>query len=353
MSDTALRNAQARRAALADKISQLNQSLAVLADELERVDQWIELWHKFDVLEDEQAGLDDSKQDRTAVRAHPEPVDDVDSEKPERTRTTGNPRKEDVAAAARQIIEEVGDPVPRADMLRLLAEKGIVIVGKDPEQVLSTMLWRMREKASIARVPTGGYWLAERPHSASGYLPEDRSDVLKQALSTPMNEVGRPSVDDLDEDEATARHAELSAEITEANRLYYAEDAPEITNGHYDALRRELTAIEGRFPNLTGKADEKAAPASDTGAGLSSPKDLATAAMNYLKSMGADDRKILSRYIENEREIPEGTKQALVRYYMDVSGKEYVKGSGFREIFESALESAIASDEEKTRSYAS
>ncbi len=54
----------------------------------------------------------------------------------------------------------------------------------------------------------------------------------------------------LDEDTATARHAELSEAIHRANRLYYEEDAPEISDVEWDALMRELVAIETAFPAL-------------------------------------------------------------------------------------------------------
>ena len=51
-------------------------------------------------------------------------------------------------------------------------------------------------------------------------------------------------------DVAAARHAELVAAIGRANRLYYVEDAPELTDAEYDALFRELVALEAAFPAL-------------------------------------------------------------------------------------------------------
>lgn len=49
---------------------------------------------------------------------------------------------------------------------------------------------------------------------------------------------------------ARARHAELVAVIERANRLYYEEAAPELTDAEYDALFRELVALEAAFPEL-------------------------------------------------------------------------------------------------------
>ncbi|MDR1431526.1 MAG: NAD-dependent DNA ligase LigA [Propionibacteriaceae bacterium] len=51
-------------------------------------------------------------------------------------------------------------------------------------------------------------------------------------------------------DNAAARHAELSAEITEHRRRYYLMDSPTISDGEFDALMRELQALEDRHPEL-------------------------------------------------------------------------------------------------------
>src|SRR5687768_10473787 len=46
------------------------------------------------------------------------------------------------------------------------------------------------------------------------------------------------------------RVEKLRLEIERHNRLYYAEDAPEITDAEYDALFRELQALETEHPEL-------------------------------------------------------------------------------------------------------
>ncbi|HEY8819551.1 MAG TPA: hypothetical protein VIM25_12135, partial [Candidatus Limnocylindrales bacterium] len=50
---------------------------------------------------------------------------------------------------------------------------------------------------------------------------------------------------------ATARHAELAAQVDRANEFYYAQDAPELSDAEYDALFRELVALETAYPDLT------------------------------------------------------------------------------------------------------
>ena len=57
-------------------------------------------------------------------------------------------------------------------------------------------------------------------------------------------------VEHLSREQAAAELARLAAETAEHDRLYYAEDAPRISDAEYDALRRRNAAIEARFPDL-------------------------------------------------------------------------------------------------------
>jgi len=74
---------------------------------------------------------------------------------------------------------------------------------------------------------------------------------------THPTEPGRPSddlaeiaPDALTEDQARAELQRLAAQIARADRAYHAEDAPEISDAAYDALKRRNRAIEARFPAL-------------------------------------------------------------------------------------------------------
>ncbi len=58
------------------------------------------------------------------------------------------------------------------------------------------------------------------------------------------------AVDDLTDLEAASELARLAAEIAEHDRAYHQEDAPRISDGEYDALRRRNDEIEARFPHL-------------------------------------------------------------------------------------------------------
>ena len=51
-------------------------------------------------------------------------------------------------------------------------------------------------------------------------------------------------------EQAKARVAALRQVIERNNRLYYEQDAPELEDYEYDALTRELKALEAEFPQL-------------------------------------------------------------------------------------------------------
>jgi DNA ligase (NAD+) len=52
---------------------------------------------------------------------------------------------------------------------------------------------------------------------------------------------------------AEAEHKALARQIRAADAAYYQEDAPEISDAEYDALRNRLVAIEAKFPELEGE----------------------------------------------------------------------------------------------------
>src|SRR6056297_14631 len=62
--------------------------------------------------------------------------------------------------------------------------------------------------------------------------------------------IAEKDVEELTRAEAMAELARLADEIGRANRAYHAEDAPEISDAEYDALKRRNAQIEARFPDL-------------------------------------------------------------------------------------------------------
>ena len=73
-------------------------------------------------------------------------------------------------------------------------------------------------------------------------------------------------VDQLTEPQAREEFTRLTAELARHDALYHTEDAPEISDAEYDALKRRALEIENRFPELT-MADS---PSQVVGAAISS-----------------------------------------------------------------------------------
>ncbi len=76
-------------------------------------------------------------------------------------------------------------------------------------------------------------------------------------------------VETLSADQARLEHERLAEAIAEADRQYYQDDAPTLTDAEYDALRRRYEALEAAYPALrtADSLSEKvgAAPASKFG----------------------------------------------------------------------------------------
>src|SRR5688500_18766753 len=74
------------------------------------------------------------------------------------------------------------------------------------------------------------------------------------------------AVDQLTEVEAREEFTRLTTELARHDALYHGQDAPEISDADYDALKRRALEIESRFPELT-MADS---PSQVVGAAVSS-----------------------------------------------------------------------------------
>ncbi|HMB10292.1 DNA ligase LigA-related protein, partial [Saliniramus sp.] len=60
------------------------------------------------------------------------------------------------------------------------------------------------------------------------------------------------AVTELTERQARNEYKRLSQEIARHDELYHGEDAPQITDAEYDALRKRLVDLENAHPALIG-----------------------------------------------------------------------------------------------------
>jgi hypothetical protein len=172
MTNDALASAIAARDAARESINRQKNAIAdatarIAKDEIEiaKIDEWIDGWYRFT----------GATPPRGVV--HTEPVSD-----PTETRKRPkNPDRRFVAEFSAELIREHGVPITRRELFDRLAEAGIEIKGKDPEMVLSTMLWR--EPEVIVRLPNYGYWPKAVP-----YLPAQYDPALEDLLGTAANE---------------------------------------------------------------------------------------------------------------------------------------------------------------------
>src|SRR5260370_27011814 len=83
-------------------------------------------------------------------------------------------------------------------------------------------------------------------------MPSRRTQSADPAMarSSDSDLAARP-VEGLSEEEAAAELVRLATEILNHDQLYYANDAPQISDAAYDELRQRNTLIEARFPELT------------------------------------------------------------------------------------------------------
>lgn len=217
MTNRALANAELMRDEIVSQIDKLNQRLEEARKRLATVDNFIAEWHRFD--EFSAAVSSDTKADTPADSSYPQAVDTRVTERSNggvvlRTLTDAseieaasrkNPSRTAVGAVAKDIITDVKRPVPREELFALLGARGVTIHGKDPQMVLSTMMWRMQDQ--FVRLPGHGYWLRDLPWGPAGYEPtagnlekqdEEEFDLMRQSIIDPgsMADVELPGLVD-------------------------------------------------------------------------------------------------------------------------------------------------------------
>ena len=92
-------------------------------------------------------------------------------------------------------------------------------------------------------------------------------------------------------EQARKRAEELRVIIEKNNRLYYDQDAPELEDFEYDAMTRELKAIEKEYPELVTANS----PTQHVGGTASSKFSKVTHAVKMESLMPASAKRALSR----------------------------------------------------------
>lgn len=154
MADTAYQNAMKRRDDVAAKIAQLEQDVIEFRRELGQIDAFLSAWRKF-------AGVSEDTEARLTL--FDTEAGDGKRERPD------NPSREEVVKHVRDLIRARGEPIARNTLLKALEVDGVQIRGKDPNMILSTMLWRSKD--DVVRLRGHGYWLKEEPYPAANYDP--------------------------------------------------------------------------------------------------------------------------------------------------------------------------------------
>lgn len=167
MADAALENAMARKAAQEQEIEAILEAMQRLEDrrsaavaDLARTRAFIRTWY-------EMAGI---QQPATEEQKESEAPDPAPASEPK----PKNPNRKFVTQKCVEYIREAGKPLMRSELFERLAADGIVIQGKDPEMVLSTMLWRTKDL--IRRLKAGGYW------PRNDRLPPEHSDDFEDLI---------------------------------------------------------------------------------------------------------------------------------------------------------------------------
>jgi hypothetical protein len=188
MSDPVYDYALALREELAKKINDAQQGIEAMRQELRAVEAFLQ---QYSQLAARSQGVASVASDDTSA-SKPRVVYGVYTRDSAPTHLK-NSKKEEVARVAREILAEQDKPMPRKALLKAVTERGIILSGKDPEMVLSTMMWRMQKE--FVRLPPWGYWLKDRPYVPAGYDPlipypgdDEHSEMVQSDLAGTLPE---------------------------------------------------------------------------------------------------------------------------------------------------------------------
>lgn len=162
MADAGRRNAEILRSRIVARMEQVSAEAADLQAQLENVDAFLDMLSQYEALQ--MSGDEGVEQEKQLP-----PVENRIVAAAKGRKRPKNPDRETVVQLAYELIDLQGRPMGRAELFEQLANQGVVILGKDPEMVLSTMLWRSKDK--IVRLDKFGYWMADKEYEPAKYNP--------------------------------------------------------------------------------------------------------------------------------------------------------------------------------------
>lgn len=127
---------------------------------------------------------------------------------------------------------------------------------------------------------------------------------------------------------ARTRVAELSQELRRHDALYFQDDAPELSDAEYDVLRRELVALEARYPSLLAPDS----PTQQVGALPAEGFETAphrSPMLSLDNAMNADEMRAFVARIAKLLDLPEADSQAI-----EFVAEPKLDGSGIELIYE-------------------
>jgi len=168
MLDTAIVKAVQEKANIESKIAASEAKTRRYKSQLSEINSFISQWEKFSGTSAPiPSGSTPEGMSQNGTDSKPQPI------------KVQNSKKEEVATAARLVIEGRDVPVSRSELYGILSRQGLQMNGSNPEMVLSTMLWRAGAKEGIVRLKSGGYWLADRAvPGGDGVQPEPDAAIF-------------------------------------------------------------------------------------------------------------------------------------------------------------------------------
>jgi hypothetical protein len=203
MSD-AYERAVALHAQITDELKSARQRLETekkrLAAELERrfeadtasivarlrgIEDWIRQHHELEGTEVPKALRTHSPSPRKPRAPDPRPIAERAAIRSgaatgRRTGRGVNPSYKVLIPAVAEILANQGRPMKRGPLLRALSDRGLTLLGRDPTNVLGTIIFN-HARDQLVNLPSYGYWLIERPYEPAGYDPKTWQRELKRA----------------------------------------------------------------------------------------------------------------------------------------------------------------------------